>query len=58
MLETAKKRLSEFYAAQIRPFTLASPRGGVFVLSNAQRSAGAFDEIRRGFAALFAPNAQ
>jgi len=46
MLETAKRRLAEFHAAQVRPF-LASPRGRGFVLTNAQRSAATFEDIRR-----------
>jgi hypothetical protein len=46
MLETAQRRLTEFYTAQVKPF-MASPRARGFVLSNAQRSLGAFEDIRR-----------
>ena len=45
-LESAKRRLSEFYAAQVAPF-MKSPKGRGFALSNAQQSTGAFDEVRR-----------
>ena len=50
MIETAKRRLMEFYTAQIKPF-MGSARGRGFVLSNEQRSIGAFDDIRRALPA-------
>src|SRR5207237_2208505 len=42
-----RKRLVDFYAAQIKPY-LTSPHGGASSLSNATSAAATFDDVRRG----------
>ena len=45
-VESAKRRLREFYAAQVKPY-LASPRGTGSVLSSDASASDSFDDIRR-----------
>ena len=46
LVESAKRRLREFYAAQVKPY-LASPRGQGSVLTSDASASDSFDDIRR-----------